>query len=125
MEKYERQPFKKYISLRKLRLVASNKRSFKKQPSKRQISKKPFFVYSAIMENLTLDELKTISEMRDIRRYESMSRERLISSINESKPMKEKNFNDARIEKIKKDFNKLSDRLSKPKIKEIQKIFME
>ena len=125
MEKYEGQPFKKYISLRKLRLIASNKRSFKKQPSKRQISKKPFFVYSAIMENLTLDELKTISEMRDIIGYESVSRERLISSINESKAMKEKNFNDARIEKIKKDFNKLSDWLSKPKIKEIQKIFME
>ena len=109
MEKYEGQPFKKYISLRKLRLIASNKRSFKKQPSKRQISKKHFFVYSAIMENLTLDELKTISEMRDIISYESVFRERLISSINESKAMKEKNFNDARIEKIKKDFNKLSD----------------
>ena len=27
------------------------------------------------MENLTLDEFKTIAEMRDIRRYESMSKE--------------------------------------------------
>ena len=36
------------------------------------------------MENLALDEFKTIAEMRDIRRYESMSKERLISSINES-----------------------------------------
>ena len=36
----------------------------------------------------------------------SMSEERLINSINESEPVKEseKNFGDARIEKIKKDF---------------------
>ena len=33
----------------------------------------------------------------------------------------EKNFDDARIETIKKDFNKMRDRLSKPKIKEIEK----
>ena len=33
----------------------------------------------------------------------------------------EKKCDDARIEKIKKDFNKLRDRLSKPKIKEIRK----
>ena len=35
------------------------------------------------MENLALDEFKAIAEMRDIR-HESMSKERLISSINES-----------------------------------------
>ena len=46
-----------------------------------------------------------------------------LSSINESEPVKEseKNFDDPRIKKIKKDFNKLTDRLSKPKIKEIRK----
>ena len=33
----------------------------------------------------------------------------------------ENNCDDARIEKIKKYFNKLRDRLSKPKIKEIRK----
>ena len=33
----------------------------------------------------------------------------------------EKNFDDARIENIKKDVNKLRDKLSKPKIKEIRK----
>ena len=33
----------------------------------------------------------------------------------------EKNFDDARIEKIKKDFNELSDRLFRLKIKEIKK----
>ena len=35
----------------------------------------------------------------------------------------EKNFDNARIEKIKNDFNKLKDRLSKSKIKEITKDF--
>ena len=85
-----------------MRLVASNKWSFKKQPSKKQTYKKSFFVHSIKMENLTLEQLRTIAEMRNIRSYESMSKERLISSVNESKPVKEKNFNDARIKKIKK-----------------------
>ena len=56
-----------------------------------------------------------------IRGYESMSKKRLISSVNESKLKKEKNFDNARIEKIKKAFNNLRDGLSKPKIKEIRK----
>ena len=37
----------------------------------------------------------------------------------------EKNFDDAKMEKRKKDFNKLEDRFSKPKIKEIRKGFYE
>ena len=54
-----------------------------------------------------------------------MSEERLLSVLNESESVKEcgKNFDDASIEKIKKDFNKLRDRLFKPKIKEIRKDF--
>ena len=52
-----------------------------------------------------------------------MSEERLLSSLNESEPVKgsEKNFDDARIEKIKKDFNELRARFFKSKIKEIRK----
>ena len=50
-----------------------------------------------------------------------MSKDRLISSINESKPVIEQNFDDARIEKIKKDFNELRDKLFKPKIKDIRR----
>ena len=56
---------------------------------------------------------------------ESISKEKLISSINESKPVKQKNFDDARIKNIKKDFNELRDRLSKQKIKEIRKDLYE
>ena len=75
------------------------------------------------MLKLTSDELKAIAEIRGIRSYESMSEERLLSSLNESESVKEsdKNFDDGSIEKIKKEFNKLRDRLSKPKIKEIRK----
>ena len=52
-----------------------------------------------------------------------MSEERLWSSIYESESVDkiEKNFDDARIERIKKDFNKLRDRFFKSKIKEIRK----
>ena len=59
--------------------------------------------------------------MRGIKSYKSISEEKLISSINHSEPAieSEKNFDDARIEKIKKHLNKLRNRLSKPKIKEI------
>ena len=75
------------------------------------------------MVNLSLNELKTITKIRGIKGYKSMSEERLLSVLNGSESVKEseKIFDDARIEKIKKDFNKLRDRLSKPKIKEIRK----
>ena len=61
------------------------------------------------MVNLSLNELKT-----GIKGYKSASEERLLSVLNESESVKENetNFDDARIEKIKKDFNKLRDILS-------------
>ena len=40
------------------------------------------------MENLALEELRAIAEMRNIGGYERMSKERLITSINELKPVK-------------------------------------
>ena len=52
-----------------------------------------------------------------IKGYKSMSEERLISSIKELVEDTE------RMEKIRKDFNELRDKLSKPKIKEIRKDF--
>ena len=62
----------------------------------------------------SLNELKQIAKMRGIKGYERIPEERL-SSINESEPEKENNFDGARIEKINDDFNKLKDRFSKPK----------
>ena len=78
MESYEKQPFKKYIPLKKLRLVASNKRSFKKQ-----IYKSNFFVHSIKTLNLSLNELKHIAKIRGIKGYKSMSEERLIMNQNQ------------------------------------------
>ena len=56
------------------------------------------------MLKLLLNELKQIAKMRSIKGYKIMSEERLISSINEAEPVEEseKNFDDARIENIKK-----------------------
>ena len=75
------------------------------------------------MVNLLLNELKTIAKIRDVKGYKSISEERLLIVLTESESVKEseKNFDDARIEKIKKDFNELSDRLFRLKIKEIKK----
>ena len=61
---YREQPFNKYISFKKMRSVASNKRAFKKQPSKKQIYIKKFFVHNIKMLKLSLNELKQIAKMR-------------------------------------------------------------
>ena len=50
-----------------------------------------------------------------VKGYKSM-----LSSINESMKENEKNFDDARMEKIKKGFNELRELPSKPKINEIR-----
>ena len=114
MESYKEQPYKKYISFKRLRLVAGNNRSFDHLISNHLRSKyeKKIFVHNVKIENLTFDELKTIAKMRRIKGYKSMSKERLISSINKSKPVKEKNFDGARTENIRKDFNELRDFLN-------------
>ena len=62
------------------------------------------------MVNLSLNKLKLISKSRCIEGYISMSKERLLSVLNESESVEsEKNFDDARITKIKDDFNELRD----------------
>ena len=65
------------------------------------------------MVNLSLNELKTIAKIRGIKGYKIMPEERLLSNLNKSESVKEseKNFDDARIEMIKNNFNKLRDRL--------------
>ena len=55
-----------------------------------------------------------------------MSKERLLSTINESKSGERKNnFHNARIKQIREEFNKLRDRFLKPKIKEIRRNLYE
>ena len=58
------------------------------------------------MLNLSLNELKPIARNRNIKGYKSMSKERLLSALNESESVESaKNFDDAKIKKIRKDFN--------------------
>ena len=75
------------------------------------------------MLNLSLNELKQIVKMRRIKGYRSTSKERLLNAFHESELAK--SLNNAKIEKIKEDFNKLRDRFLKPKIKEIRKNLYE
>ena len=55
-----------------------------------------------------------------------MSKERLLSVLNESESAKsKKKFDDKRLKKIRKDFNELRDKFVKPKIKEIRRNLYE
>ena len=74
------------------------------------------YIYICIYIYIYIYKLIAIAEMRTIGGYENMS-----SSINQSKLVKEPNFNNARIGKFKKDFNELRNRFSKTKIKEIKR----
>ena len=73
-----------------------------------------------------LNEIKQIAKMRRIKNQKNMSKERLLSALNKSElAMSGNNFDNARIKKIREDFNKLRDRFLKPKIKEIRKTLYE
>ena len=51
-----------------------------------------------------------------------MYKERLLGALNESESAKsKKNLNNAKIKKIREEFNKLRDRFLKPKLKEIRR----
>ena len=56
--------------------------------------------------------------MRRIKGYNNMSKERLLCVLDESESL-----DNAKIRKVKEDFNKLRDRFLKTKIKEVRKIF--
>ena len=74
------------------------------------------------MLNLSLNEEKQMAKMRGIKGYKSMSKERLLSALNESKSAdSEKNLHNARTKQIREEFNKLRDRFLKPKIKKIRR----
>ena len=78
------------------------------------------------MPKLSLNELKQLAKMRRIKGYKSMSKERLLSALDESESAeRESNFNNGRIKKIRESFNKLRDGFLKPKIKEIRRNLYE
>ena len=64
------------------------------------------------MLNLSLNELKLIARSRRIKIYKSMSKEKLLSALNESQSAEsKKNLDNAKIKKIREDFNKLRDKI--------------
>ena len=75
------------------------------------------------MLNSSLKELRKITKMRRIKGYKRMSKKKLLSVLDESEcnsiesAGSRNNFNNARIKKIREDFNKLRDRFLKPRIK--------
>ena len=78
------------------------------------------------MPNLSLNELRLIAKMRPIKNYKNMSKKRLLSTLDESKSAGSRNnFDNARIKKIREDFNRLRDRFLKPKIREIRRNLYE
>ena len=55
-----------------------------------------------------LNELKQIAKMRRIKSYKNMSKESLLSALDESESaVSGNNFDNVRIKKIREDFNKI------------------
>ena len=76
------------------------------------------------MLSLSLNELKPIAKSRHIKGYKSMSKEKLLSALKESKSAEsKKNFDDERLRKIRKGFKVL--RFLKLKLKEIRRNLYE
>ena len=63
--------------------------------------------------NLWLNELKLVAKSRGIKGYKRLSKEKLVSTPNESESVEsatalsKKSFDDERLKKIRKDFNEL------------------
>ena len=70
--------------------------------------------------------MKLIARIWHIKGYKIISKERLFSALNKAESVEiENNFGNARIRKIREDFNELKDRFLKPKIKEIRRNLYE
>ena len=82
--------------------------------------RKNFFVHSVKILNLLIKELRVIAKMRGIKGYKSLSEDELLTTLNLSKT----NFSEARIQKIRKEFNESRHKFSKSKINEIRKNFL-
>ena len=73
------------------------------------------------MPNLFFNKLKQIAKIRCIKGYKSMFKERLLSAFDKSESAGTgNNFNNARIKKIREDFNKLREIFKAKKMKSLQ-----
>ena len=72
-----------------------------------------------VAESLSLDDSKLIAKRRGIKSYNNMCKEKLLSALSKSKIYNE------RLKKIREDFNKSRQKLSKSEIKEIRKNIYE
>ena len=79
------------------------------------------------MINLSLNELQIIEKSKSMKDHKSISKERLLNALNESESVREseKNFDGSKIKKIRKKFDKLRGRFSKPKMKEVRRSLYE
>ena len=78
-------------------------------------------VFNMNMTNLSLDELKLISQNRNIRDYENKSEKDLIKTLSEPKPKIK--INKKKLEEVRKDFNELRHKFSKKEINKYRKAF--
>ena len=76
------------------------------------------------MQNLSQNDLEQLAEMRHIKNYKNLSKEGLLITLLKSgrsfAELYKNNFNDVKIEEIKKSVNGLRDRLSRSKITKIR-----
>ena len=71
----------------------------------KQLHKKNLVVNAMRIINLSLNKLKRIVKIRCIKGYKNLSKERLLSALNESELVEsEENFHDGRIKKNQKRF---------------------
>ena len=79
------------------------------------------------MINLSLNELQIIEKSKSMKDHKSISKEILLNALNESESVREseKNFDGSKIKKIRKKFDKLRGRFSKPKMKEVRRSLYE
>ena len=81
-----------------------------------------FFIFCGTsMLKLSLNELKLVAKLRGNKGYKNFSKERLLRALSEEG--NGKNLDNARIKKIREDFNKLIDRCLKTKIKKFKETF--
>ena len=75
------------------------------------------------MLNLWLDELRLITQNRNIRDYENKSEKDLIKAL--SKPKPKIRINKKKLEEIRKDFCELRHKLSKKEVDKYRKAFYD